>query len=56
MGEEHGMADLLVGYHCDESLRGGRNELSAAGRRVPTRETTTAPGRLSKKEQRPLAH
>ena len=35
--------------HCDESLSGGRRKLPAAGRRVPTRETTTAPGRLFRK-------
>jgi hypothetical protein len=38
MGEEHGRADLFGRILCDESLSGGRSELSAAGRRVPTRE------------------
>jgi hypothetical protein len=47
MGDEHGSKVLAPCYPLRGTLSGGRFSLVAAGRRVPTREMPTAPGRSS---------
>src|SRR4029077_16499392 len=45
MGDEHGTQSLAHGYYCEDPSAAVGSNFLAAGRRVPTRETTTAPGR-----------